>query len=226
MKAVLQRIQTNRINHFIDKCKHQQQPRFFLRNSTCTHIEQRIFIKLSHCRSVRTLHVVRINLQLGLCIHPRITGGAKITVGLLGTCMLRIRTHQYQPGKSTYRLIIEHVFKQLITRTVGHCMVNTRVVIHMLVLISDSHAAKIYFSSLACQQHFGCITGCTVMQRHAIQMYIAVRFLLHIQVAETHRAGMRLFQLIHIEYHILSGKNLNHLRCQEIHVIHCMVAKQ
>ena len=105
-------------------------------------------------------------------------------------------------------------------------MVDACIIIYVLVLVGNSHTAKVYFSTFACQQHFGCIAGSTVMQGHAIQQDITVRFLFYVQVADTDCTGMCFFQFVHIEYGILSGKDFNDLRCKEIHVIHGMVTNQ
>ena len=69
-------------------------------------------------------------------------------------------------------------------------------VVHLLVLISNSHAAKIDFGPPSRQGYFRRIAGSTVMQGHSVQQYIAVGFLIHIQIAETHTAGMSFFKLI------------------------------
>lgn len=75
------------------------------------HIEQGAFIELAYRSTMTALHIIGINLQLRLGIHMRFASGAKITVRLLGTRMLRTRTYQYQACKSTDRLVVEH-YKQ------------------------------------------------------------------------------------------------------------------
>ena len=111
VQTVFQCIQTNRIDDFIDECKHQKQACFFLRYSACTHIEQSILVQLPHSCPVRAFHIVRIDFKLRLRVHTRIACGTEVAVGLLRICMLGIRTYQYQSGKSTGRLVIKHVLE-------------------------------------------------------------------------------------------------------------------
>ena len=99
------------------------------------HIEQGAFIELAYRSAMTALHIIGINLQLGLGIHMRFASGAKITVRLLGTRMLRTRAYQYQTCKSTDRLVVEHILKEFVTGTVRHCMVYGGIVVHMLLFI-------------------------------------------------------------------------------------------
>ena len=91
--------------------------------------------------------------------------------------MLRVGTYQHQACKSTDGLVVEHIFKEFIAGAVGHCMVYGGIIVHMLVLIRDSHTAKVQFGALAGKRHFGRITGSTVMQGHSIQQNVAVGLL-------------------------------------------------
>ena len=161
-----------------------------------------------------------------MCIHSCITRSTKIPVSLLGIRMLCIGTHEYQPGKRTYRLIVEYILEQLIAGTVRYGMVNTCMIVYVLVFIGNRHTTKVYFGSFSCQQHFGRVAGSTIMQSHSVEQYIAVGLLLYIQVTDTNCACMCFFQFIHIEYRILTSKYFNNLCRQEVHIIHCMVTNQ
>ena len=92
------------------------------------------------------LHIIGINLQLRLGIHMRFASGAKITVRLLGTRMLCTRTYQYQACKSTDRLVVEHILKEFVAGTVGHCMVYGLSLIHISVSFLCSKREKGYFT--------------------------------------------------------------------------------
>ena len=190
------------------------------------HIEQGAFIELAYRSAMTALHIIGINLQLRLGIHMRFASGAKITVRLLGTRMLCTRTYQYQACKSTDRLVVEHILKEFVAGTVGHCMVYGGIVVHMLVLIRNSHPAKVQFSTFAGKRNFGCIAGSTVMQSHSVQQNVAVSFLSDIQTADAYRTGMRLFQFIEVESGVLPNEYLYHLRSKEIHTVHGVVACQ
>ena len=117
------------------------------------------FVKLAYRSTMTALHIIGINLQLRLGIHMRFASGAKITVRLLGTRRLRTRTYQYQTGKSTDRLVVEHILKEFVAGTVGHSVVYGGIVVHMLVLIRNSHPAKVQFSTFAGKRNFGCVAG-------------------------------------------------------------------
>ena len=95
MQTIFQRLQTNGINHLVDKCKHQQQTGLLFGDTTSTHIEKSVFIQLTYSSSMRAFYIVGIYLQLRLSIHTGITSSTEVTVCLLRTGILRIRTYQY-----------------------------------------------------------------------------------------------------------------------------------
>src|SRR4051812_35579594 len=66
----------------------QQRLRLRLRNATCTQIEQQVFVKIAGRGAVAALHVVGVDLELGLVVdfslfrkHQRVR--AHLGVGLL-----------------------------------------------------------------------------------------------------------------------------------------------
>ena len=140
--------------------------------------------------------------------------------------MLRIRTYQYQTGKSSHRLIVKNIFKQLIAGTIRHGMIYRGIIVHVLVFISNGHTTKIDLGTFTGKGNFCRITGCPVMKCHSIKQYIAVCSLFHIQITETHCTGMSLFQFIKIENGVLFCKHFNNLSCQEVYIIHCMIANK
>ena len=105
-------------------------------------------------------------------------------------------------------------------------MINECIVIHLLVLVCNSHTTQIDLCSTSCQCHLSCIACRTVMKRHTIQQYVAVCLLMYVQVVETYCTVMCFFQLIKVEYCIFTDKSFYNLRREEIHLIHSMVANQ
>ncbi len=71
MQAIFQSIQTDRIDHFVDKGKHQQQTGLARGDATLLHIEQCGIVELTHSSSMATLHIIGINLQQRLGKHMR-----------------------------------------------------------------------------------------------------------------------------------------------------------
>ena len=102
-------------------------------------------------------------------------------------------------------------------------MVDSRMIVHMLVLVCNGHTAQIQFRMFTGERHTGCIPRSSVVQGHTIQQYIAIGFLPYIHIADTHRTGVGLLQFIKIENSIFTGKNFYYLRCQEVHTVHRMV---
>ncbi|CDB12081.1 unknown [Bacteroides sp. CAG:633] len=173
-----------------------------------------------------TLHVVGIDFQLWLRVHTSLARGTKVAVGLLRTGVLCTGTNQYQSGKSTRSLIVEHILEKLVRRTAGHGMVDDGVSIDMLVLVSNGHAAEVDFGILASQGHVDSIACGATCQRHTVQQDITSTVLTDVHAADTHGAGMCFLQLVEVEYGILSHKDFHHLCSQEVDCIHCMIAYQ
>ena len=148
---------------------------------------------------MRAFYIVGIYLQLRLSIHTGITSSTEVTVCLLRTGMLRIRTYQYQTGKSSHRLIVKNIFKQLIAGTIRHGMIYRGIIVHVLVFISNGHTTKIDLGTFTGKGNFCRITGCPVMKCHSIKQYIAG---------------------------VLFCKHFNNLSCQEVYIIHCMIANK
>ena len=155
-----------------------------------------------------------------------ITSSTEVAVGLLGISMLCSFTYQYFSGKRTCRLIIQYIFKQLITSAISNLVVNESMIVHLFILIGNDHTTQIDLSSTSGQSYFSCITRSTVMQSHTIQKHITVCLLVHIEVTETHCAGMGFFQFIKIESSIFFCKDLNNLSRKEIYIIHGMITNQ
>ena len=105
-------------------------------------------------------------------------------------------------------------------------MIYRSIIVHMLVLIGNGHATKINLGTFTGKGNLCRITGCPVVKCHPIEQYIAIRSLLHIQIAETHCAGMGLFQFVKIKNRIFFRKHFNDLRCQKVHIIHGMITNQ
>ena len=115
------------------------------------------------------LHVVGVDFQLRLGVHAGFAGGAEVAVGLLRVGVLRAGTHQDEPGESARGLVVEHVLEELVRRAAGHGVVNARVVVHVLVLVGDGHAAEVDFSPLASQSNIDGVARRTARQGHTVQ---------------------------------------------------------
>ena len=184
MQTVAQRIDGDAINHFAHKGKAQKHLGLFTRDTALLHVEQSLLVQLSHSGTVTTFHIVRINLEHRLCVHTGFLGGAQIGVALVGNGVLCVLAHQNTAGKSTYGLIVEHIFIELVAGTVAHTVINQGVVIHMLLLVGNDTTVEVSLGTLARKGHFTTVTGQSVVQSDGIERHVAVGLLVYIQIAE------------------------------------------
>ena len=134
--------------------------------------------------------------------------------------------YQYTTCKGTYRLIIEHIFIEFVRGAVSRLVGNQRIVIDMLLLVSNHTAVALTFSTLSGECKVELVTGNTVVQGNDIVIYPAVALLIDIDITDAHILMMRLLHAIEVERCILTHIGLNDLRGQEVTIIGSMVTEE
>ena len=226
MQAITQWFQLHLVDDFVDKCKLKEQLSLLAAHTTLLHIEQGGIVELTYSTSMRTLHIIGINLQHRLGEHAGCLRSTEVLVGFLRNSLLGTMTNQYSTGKSTTCLTIEYILIKLVAGTMTHLMIDERIVINHLVLVGNHTTIAEALSSLALEYEVEAVAGDTVMKRDDVMVYTAVSLLLDINVADTTVLVMSLLQTIEVETGILANISLDNLGCEEVFVIGCMVAEE
>ena len=226
MQAIAQWLQLHLVDDFVDKCKLKEQLSLLTAHTTLLHIEQCRIVELTNSTTMRTFHIVGINLQHRLGEHTGCLCSTEVLVGFLRSSLLGTMTNQYSAGKSTTSLTIEHILIKLVAGTMTHLMIDERIVIYHLVLVGNHTTIAEALSSLAFEYEVEAVAGNTVMKGDDVMVYTAVCLLLDIHVADTAVLVMSLLQAIEVETGILAYKCLDNLSSEEVLVIGSMVAEE
>lgn len=106
MQAITQWLQLHLVDDFVDKCKLKEQLSLLTAHTTLLHIEQGGIVELTNSTTVRTLHIIGINLQHRLGEHTGCLRCTEVLVGFLRNSLLGTMTNQHSTGKSTTCLTI------------------------------------------------------------------------------------------------------------------------
>lgn len=153
-----------------------------------------------------TFHIICIDFQHRLRIHPRLLGGTKVLVSHLRGCLLSILCHIDHTSESTHSLIIQYIFIQFMTRTMRDMMGNQRIIIDMLLFVGYHATITETLGTLAIELEVELITCHSVMQRDDVVIDTAVCLLVDIYITDPNILSMSLFQTIEVELGVLSHK--------------------
>ena len=113
-QAVAQRVKAHAVYHIAHEGLHKQFLGNRQRDAACLHVEQRFLVELAHSGTVRTLHVVGINFELGLGVH---LGGGRchyVAVALISVDFGTVGLDENLTGKSADSVVVEHIFEHLV----------------------------------------------------------------------------------------------------------------
>ena len=195
-------------------------------NATLLHVEEGRVVELAHGRSVRTLHVVGVDLKHGLRVHTRRLGHAEVLVGLLRGGLLGSMAHQHTTGEGTHGMSIEHIFIELMRVAMAHLMVDERIVVHTLAFVGYDTAVAPTLSPFALEGEIEHVAGGAVMKRDDIMAHATVGLLLNIHVAHTCVLLVGLLQAVEVETRILTHIGLNDLCGEEVAVVGRVVTEE
>ena len=148
VQAVAEGFEAHLVDDFVDEGVLQQELGLVERDATLAHVEQGGVVELPNGRTVRTLHVVGIDFEHGLGVHTSLLGSRQILIGHLRGGLLRTVLYQYTAGEGSNSLIIEHVFVEFVTHTMGCLMGNQRVVIDVLLFVSNHTTVALALGTL------------------------------------------------------------------------------
>ena len=111
-------------------------------------------------------HIISIYFQLRLCIHACVFCQTQILVHLLRIGLHRTGTHQDFSCKSADSRIIEHVLEQFAAHAMRSLVVYDRIIVHMLLLVSNDKPVEHSLCPLAFQCHSDGVACQAVGERH------------------------------------------------------------
>src|SRR6266576_3660582 len=97
-------------------CQHPRR-RFALEAAAAEVVERR-FVERADGGAVRALHVVGVDLELGLAVGPGLGREQQIVVGLLGVGALRARPHDDSAVEDAVRLLAQQAVEVFVARAV------------------------------------------------------------------------------------------------------------
>ena len=154
-------------------------------DATLLHIKQSTLVELSGTGAVVAAHIIVVNLQLRLGKHTRFAGGAKVAVGLFRNRMMCSREHLHQTSIGAYGLIVQYIFKELVARGVRHYVLYQRMVIDMLLFISDDQSIERQFGTFAAQINLCGIAVIVCCQTDILHKHLTIGFLADMKVVSS-----------------------------------------
>ena len=162
METVAQWLQLHLVDDFIDKCELEEQLCLFTAHATLLHIEKSSIVELTYRTTMRTLHIIGINLQHRLGEHTGGLGSAKVLVGFLRSGLLGTMANQHATSESATSFIIEHILVKFVAGAMAYLMIDERIVIYHLVLVGDNTTIQEALSSLALEHEVKAIASNTI----------------------------------------------------------------
>ena len=199
VQAVAQSLEAYLVNDLADKGSHQELASFDIADTALLHIEEGIFVELTYGSTMTTLDIICVDLKLRLGVHTCLACEAEVAVGLLRVGMLSSLANEHLAGKGTDSLIIEHIFVEFMAGTVAHGMIDEGVIIYMLLLIGNSHAAEVDVCATSCESDAGRIACGASHEGDIIDEHLAIGLLMYIEVAQTMGASSGLLQFVKFE---------------------------
>ena len=98
---------------------------------------------------MRGLHIVRVDLQLGLRTHLGSLGKKQISIRLMRLGLLRILCDLQVSDKPSAGIIIEDKFDKLVRRTTSYGMKHMRLSCHMLFTMQKSKGINLRLAAFA-----------------------------------------------------------------------------
>jgi len=153
-------------------------------------IEQGIFTELSHGGTVTALHVVGIDLQLGLGINGRFFADDEVVILLKGVRLLRVLVYKDLAVEDTGGLLEQHALVELVAKTKRLLVVDEGMVIDQLLAGGEVEAVQMCFRMVFLQLCLQVVadqvgTG----QRKCIIVIKALFFLPYCRVVDDPGAG-------------------------------------
>src|SRR5215471_2999923 len=128
------------VETFTGKGKEQELACRELVDSAGAQIEERVLFNLADGRSMRTLYVVGIDLQLRLGVDLCVVREQQVAIRLLGVGLLRIFVNDDAAVKHAMRVAVEDAVIKLAAATVWAGMLYQHVIVQVLLAIPDKEA--------------------------------------------------------------------------------------
>ena len=136
-------------NAFPGKSTQQKISRQYFVDSARAQIEECFLIDLPDGCAVGALHIVGVDLQLGLGINLRVIGEEQVAVGLLGIGFLRIFVNDDSAVKNTVRVVIEDAVIELAAIAVRAGMLDQHVIVYMLMAAAEEETVDQAFAAFS-----------------------------------------------------------------------------
>ena len=144
---------------------------------------------------MRALHVVSVDLQLGLRLHTSRRREQEVAVVLIGLRLLRVLRYEDTPREDTTAIVTQHVLEELIRGTVRYSMLDVGEVVRMGLPCGEDEARDLEVGTLFGERNEVVITRHTIAQRDTAEVDDAILHLTDIERGDTHIRLGRLLTL-------------------------------
>src|SRR5712692_6596458 len=141
------------LDHFLGKAVSQNVARELRPDAAAFEIKELVFLELADRRTMRTLHIIGENFELGLGIHLRIVGQQQILVRLLRVGQLRAMAHKHFAVEDRPRLAVENALVKLMAGAVRLPVINHRMRVGVLVTVNHVKPINPAFRAFMVHHH-------------------------------------------------------------------------
>ena len=166
---------------FSGECPQQKISRRRLADSARAQVEESFLVNLPDSCSMRTLHVIRMNLQLRLRVDLRIVGEEQIAVGLFGIGLLCVFVHDDPAVKDTMSMIVQDSVIKLPAAAVRAGMLDQHVIIDVLMVRAEEQAVDQALASFAGQNRMHVVPHQCPTEQNGMRRNICTSSLLDTQ---------------------------------------------
>src|SRR5262249_18120411 len=145
------------------------------------HIEEGVLLDLADGGAVSALHVVGVDLELGLGVDLRVVGEQQVAVGLLGVGLLRVRVNDDAPVEDAVGALVEDAVIKLAAAAVRAGMLDEHVVVHVLGAAPDEEAVDEALAAFPREHRMNVIANQAAAQKYGVRTHVGASRLLGAQ---------------------------------------------
>jgi len=160
----------------------QQGPGLARSHGPRSQVEESLFVELADARAVAALHVVGVDLELGLGVDLGPLAEQQVRVRLQCIGLGRLGAHEHTAAEDAPRILGQHSLVELPARAVGRRVVDQGVVVDVLPGGGEEEPVQVGFRARLGQERGEFIAHQRAAQRQGVRGEAAVASLGHLKV--------------------------------------------
>ena len=208
-----QRLDVDALDHLARESVDEQAARLVLAQAARAQVEHGVRRHLSDRRAVLALHVVGVDLEIGLGVDQAVLGEQQVLVVDLGVGLLRAFPDDDRAVEDGPRLAVEHSFIELAARAVGDGVVDQGMIVEVLTAAHEVKAVERDVGALAGEQHVDVVAHELPAQGDDVRGQPAVALDARLKRGDVQRSVALALQTVMREPGVFSDKKLrDHVR--------------